>query len=59
VNIDSSVTHRGVVALGYVGSDMDYPVTVGIGGSIDYVQGSKKQITPTSYEIWGKLGISF
>ena len=34
-------------------------VTVGIGGSIDYVQGSKKQITPTNYEIWGKLGVSF
>lgn len=59
LNIDSSVTHRGVVALGYVGSEMEYPVTVGIGGSMEYVQGSARQITPTNYEIWGKLGVSF
>ncbi|MFC1854266.1 hypothetical protein ACFLY6_00145 [Candidatus Dependentiae bacterium] len=58
-DIDSQMIHKVFAAAGVVTTEWDYPVTFGIGGSIEFVQGAKKQITPANYEVFGKVGISF
>ncbi|MCK4499758.1 hypothetical protein KAU11_04630, partial [Candidatus Babeliales bacterium] len=58
-DIDAQIIHKIFAAAGVVTTDWDYPVTAGIGGSIEFVQGARKQVTPANYEIFGKVGISF
>jgi hypothetical protein len=59
MDVESQVIHRAFAGIGVAMNDMEYPVTIGVGGSIEKVQGDRKQITPQNYEVWGKVGISF
>lgn len=58
-DVDGQIIHRIFGSIGACTTDWDYPVTLGIGGSIEFVQGTRKQITPENWEIFGKAGISF
>jgi len=58
-DIDGQIIHRIFGSIGAVPADWEYPVTFGLGGSIEFVQGGKKQVTPQNWEIFGKVGISF
>jgi hypothetical protein len=59
LEVAGQVIHRGFGGIGVAMTEWDYPVTLGIGGSIELVQGERKQVTPANYEVFGKVGISF
>lgn len=56
---ESQIIHRIFGGAGIVTTEWDYPMTIGLGASYEIVQGSRKQITPETWEVWGKLGVNF